>query len=76
VALQLAEQEDRNKASGQLDIFSLAADGDGEESAADSEYQVNYIVVPEWPDEEKLKNEKVFRFLSQRPSYGKIFSRA
>lgn len=57
LAVQLAEQEERNKTSGQLDIFSLAEEENDDDAMRESS-KINYNVVAEWSDDEKLKNEK------------------
>ena len=54
-ALQLAEQQERNSASGQLDLFSMVDDDD---IAAQEENKVTYTTVTEWSKDVKLKHEK------------------
>jgi DNA polymerase III subunit alpha len=51
-ALQQAEQMRRNEELGQIDLFSLSQIEDGKQSHLD------YVNVPEWPDEIRLLGEK------------------
>jgi len=60
LAMRFAEQSQRLEISGQMDLLSLLEMNEGaDQMEAESEpYRIDYVVVPEWPEEEKLKREK------------------